>query len=51
VRYLDSLVARSQALALSPALQATRLENATGETVTWQQVLARHRGQAVYVAL
>lgn len=51
MRYLDSVVTRFGALAVSPALQATELRSAAGETLTWQQLLARHRGRAVYVDL
>ncbi|UYZ60615.1 TlpA disulfide reductase family protein [Hymenobacter latericus] len=51
VRYLDSLAERAATRQLPPALLATPLRTPTGEALTWQQMLERHRGQVLYVDL
>jgi thiol-disulfide isomerase/thioredoxin len=48
-KYIDSVAVRYNRLTFQPDVIATKLNDATGKQLSWEQLLAQHKGNVIYV--
>jgi thiol-disulfide isomerase/thioredoxin len=51
IHYVDSLVAKNNGLTSNANLLATSLESRSGEKITWRDILAKNKGNVLYLDL